>query len=1096
MILGLLLDGSPAAAGRTHRAADLAPGILSAGWVEIVVAGAASPVVACAQIDRALATALDAAGAGVVQVDEVGETAKVTAFLDGSLIAEGPIVVRRMAPSLLEAVRPVRDDAAALPAEVLLAADRHGPAAARLVTQLLSLSRHDVACSAWTDGEGSLAVFRVPNPPYYVLLRALEEPGEGVRAYAPFADTLWVEWGYRHPLARFAREAVPAGRIALVDRAGQWRLFPRDFAEQNIFDVTAARLDARRTTMTSEPGTMRFEIPLGTAPGGEGASDAWLLGPDDLLGLEAFVRDATPEEIGAFTVARLGAVGRRGAIYLLEERRRTGSHSVGSKLDDLLGCPGFYRWPTTENLFVRVGRKLTPPMRRTELAKVLSLDECYAVLVDDDRDGPLVYAVRDPAPSPLSAWLEYCATDRRLELDRLLETSVFELPEVRVAKPPEAPRAEEAPLPPPRRPRQPARPQPVPPRPEETPKAPQERTAVDEAVLARIQGLEKAVSAGGCDDVATWRELAELKEQVKRFDEAAVAWEAAIFHAGKADVEATTALSRVRAAIHGEVSDEKLLDWVTEQAMNQGAAQMVGARALAMMTQKEALLELVGARIVQLFLTGNAECSRRLAWIVVRAHYTRANDALGLTRAKQSALGHLNARGLDETYDVPAFVRMQLALDSPDAASRDQAEQALAIEQLWEASLPTLQELDADSAYRRALFACGFARVGLQSRAAQLARHVESELPAFEEKTDPTSVLLRLYLARLAAEGSGTVDPESWAKQTERLLPDAVREQRRRGLVDWLRKRSPWLTPGGAPRAPANVSARLLDVAERIAGQPKDASSLLGAVVQGQRVFDYEIVAVMDRALRGVVATGDEEAAAYVLEACMRHLPAITIAGHRATAIGACLGAAATCSATHAVESLVGALLETSRGEHRAGLYDLVGALEPGLAALRRTGESAIARSLVDAMGRRAEEDAREALLLRVILADAYLQLGDRSRATELVDSVLPALFSKRLDYIARYEVAASLLKRARAWPVAARVEWAQQLLENLAVFGDTFTTRAFYQTHRILVIEQIIDAVTDLVTVKADRRRAFLEAEELAVRRRILADWRATCGP
>jgi hypothetical protein len=105
-------------------------------------------------------------------------------------------------------------------------------------------------------------------------------------------------------------------------------------------------------------------------------------------------------------------------------------------------------------------------------------------------------------------------------------------------------------------------------------------------------------------------------------------------------------------------------------------------------------------------------------------------------------------------------------------------------------------------------------------------------------------------------------------------------------------------------------------------------------------------------------------------------------------------------------------------------------------------------------------------------------------------------LFEEQLDYVARYDVARAWLRSARAWPMPRRLAWCKTILEKVDVFRDTFTTRQYFATHRLLVTEHLIDAVTDRVSVRADRRRAFLEAEELTTRRRILADWRQTCGP
>jgi hypothetical protein len=79
-----------------------------------------------------------------------------------------------------------------------------------------------------------------------------------------------------------------------------------------------------------------------------------------------------------------------------------------------------------------------------------------------------------------------------------------------------------------------------------------------------------------------------------------------------------------------------------------------------------------------------------------------------------------------------------------------------------------------------------------------------------------------------------------------------------------------------------------------------------------------------------------------------------------------------------------------------------------------------------------------------------------------------------------------------RRWPLSVRRQRCDKVFDAIDSFGDNFTTRRFYATYKLLMIEKLIDAVTDEVTLRSDKLRAFLESEEHVVRRKILADWRA----
>ena len=83
-----------------------------------------------------------------------------------------------------------------------------------------------------------------------------------------------------------------------------------------------------------------------------------------------------------------------------------------------------------------------------------------------------------------------------------------------------------------------------------------------------------------------------------------------------------------------------------------------------------------------------------------------------------------------------------------------------------------------------------------------------------------------------------------------------------------------------------------------------------------------------------------------------------------------------------------------------------------------------------------------------------------------------------------------------RHWPNHERVPRCVLLLTELDTFHDTFTTRGWFATHEVLMLEQLVDTVADSETRQSDRIQRFLDLEEHAIRQRMTSDWSTLCGP
>ncbi|MCA9524797.1 MAG: hypothetical protein KC549_00695, partial [Myxococcales bacterium] len=455
-------------------------------------------------------------------------------------------------------------------------------------------------------------------------------------------------------------------------------------------------------------------------------------------------------------------------------------------------------------------------------------------------------------------------------------------------------------------------------------------------------------------------------------------------------------------------------------------------------------------------------------------------DLLGLTRAKEVLLGALNSDGLREAFDAPRFVRLGLALGGEEAVAGAGSDlQRAALTSAWARLEGDLDDLDLQATLYRAIFAVGFAQAGDMSRARGLAHDVEELRPLFDP---PGRALLRLYLARL--ECLGVDDPGPiW----ERAVAEATQGlgSREQSAVDFARRRSLWLAEGATPprRLDSGVEARLALLAA-------DADDIPAALRAPGLGYDYLIADLVEGALALADATGREALMAESRDAALIALEQLDIPGHRATVIGATLRTAALLEDEAAVHGLIELFMRQI--PEMESIAEILRAVEPAMAALRRIGLGSEAERFLLALRDVARRGHREAVKVAVFVADGFRLLGDVPAAERTLAEIEQAIYTPGLDPIARFEGASTLFGTLRAWSVSAREMAADKALESLDLFRDNFTTQRYFRLHRFLLVERVVDALSDTRAHGGGRLRLWLEAEEQAVRRRIVADWRS----
>lgn len=1099
--LAIRLAGAVSDVAGLVTLAEAAPHLLESTWSCAQEPEGPGSALVPLELGTALADDLARRGLDLVRLRAEGGDLALAPLAEGAAPTRWRSPRVRRAPRLIEALRPRRLPGEPLVDEALFVARPSSPAPGRLLGRLLLLGRGDAqVCAFRGPGDEDLFAVRLKEPPLYLLMSARDDEQSGLLAFARHgATSLWVAWSFEHPLASAAGAALArAGLTALVDERGVWLRAPADLRTRSIYDVLAPTLDAREVELRPAPADLRFQVELRLAPGPPADADLWLLTPERVLDLEPLIDACSSDELGRLTLARL--CGEEGTRYLLRERVRPGVARMAARVSETLDDPGYVQVAGADNLYVPAGRRLTPLLRRDDLRRLLDLDRAHTVLLTEDRDGARIVTITEVEESPLQRWLDYVATDRRLELDRLLERSVFDFPEVAVAWP-EARRVEPE-RPPVRERRAEARARKAirrdaraeqEPAPEQAPET--DAAARLRALRERARELEAQLVAGGCDEVAPWRELGAIKSTLGDPDEAIACLEAALFHGGAPHDPAVAGelLAASAAMFPAAPPEEQLADLLLSDRRSAVQAARLGALLLERIAAGAPPADELVQLALPLFSEARTPVSRRLAWSVLAAWHHHARDRLGLTRAKEAILGGVNERGLSDLHDLPRFVRAALAREEggPDAEvdeGRTRQGQLAALEALWHEASAELTDIDVAANFTRVIFAVGFGRLGARAAAQELIAPVEAELDVHEP---PNRALFSLYIARLAHETAGST-AEAWATDLQRVL-EGLRDPKHRQVVQWLVKRSLWLG-GAAPEEQllGRPTRFTLPAGLEAAGL---AEHLTREMAPAKGRFEYLIAEAVDVCLRRALASGSEAVLGEVLGAAEPGLEGLGILSHRAEAIGACIHAAACLGDDAALGRLVDALLDVARSPRLDSAREVTRAAQRCLIALRRFGGLEPARALLEALAAAHAYTTGDRVSILSTVAAGFMQLGEVQAADALLDRLCGEIFGGELDYVARAQAGLAAAGALRHWPNVARVERFRRFVAQIGVFRDTFTTGRYYETHRVMILEGVVDCLADSRTRQSDRLQGFLDQEEHALRRRIIADWSALCG-
>jgi hypothetical protein len=703
------------------------------------------------------------------------------------------------------------------------------------------------------------ALLRVVGPPYYSLLRAVDQlggPGVAPHAFVERVPGVWVELGHRHPLVDTIRP--PKGKLLLLRPPRHWTVIA-DAPFRDVYEMVEFQLPDGGTRYNDGPLQTRLRVAprLQQAGPAEGA-ELWVLRGQAIDELNRFVQNVEDQLLARLAFAIGEKNGQRVAVLRVRP----------SKLPPpvvILPAEAYKSYLKLPNLFLPAGSLLHPPLRRDIVRKLLAEDVTQVTWLAPGEKGAFTpESLPEDAFRPLTDWVDYVLDRDREALQAWVQAMQFEFEpfvcdEDEPSKPRKPPASEKT-----RGSRRESTSEDktddggptsafevI----EETPSAEDEEMALDAfAAVEKVEpsALEKerrAVEAefvslpGTLDDDAhraLWPRLADLNARLHTTEEAAVCWLNALWEldagangpamkwatawfrseaVGAAQPSAAGAgerrpwIARIATlrGIHRDVSGEDL-DGLLRMEEPSGSDVRALAAYLVWSARRDprpaALMQRLQA--VQRFLEKHERLlpvrACWLAWFHL-AELT-GGDVLALARARDRLLERLFHNGLRPEQDLPSFLRFAGQPTSPRFHGvREWMRELCDRAHAWAEANRDEIHRPPMAPYVDLLFAFGLARLGEADASRQLMRRARGFLA---DKDEVHTFLLPCFEYRIteALEGrphTGPLPPQFMAK----LGGMAALH---RYAIDRLRKHSRILEPDQEVDPYSSWSARISDL--------------------------------------------------------------------------------------------------------------------------------------------------------------------------------------------------------------------------------------------------------------------------------------------
>jgi cellulose synthase operon protein C len=658
------------------------------------------------------------------------------------------------------------------------------------------------------DPADKRVLLRVIGPPYYTLLRALDQLAAGkngpIRAYTEQAPRVWVEVGHTHPFA--AQIKLPDDAAVLIRGERHWTYLPEQ-PFQDVYEVLQFTLPHPPVEWTPAESTAKLSVPLKLVPGNAAdAPELWVLRGDGVEQLDQFVKEADDRLTGRLKFAVADAPAGEKVVVLRVSNTRGTPPAV-----QLSKATGYKAHSSLPNLFVPVGTRLHPQLRRDAVRQLLADDLDAVVWLHPTGDGQFVpETVPDSAFHPLDDWVDYVIETAHAPLKEWVDATRFDFGGF-VCTDDKQPKPKDPGTKGPKDRGKGDKDDPL-----SSPKDGGKRTGtkkgdepaaqVEYAVQAeqkkpnewKVKREELQKQFLGVDGpldhpdrVALWPQLAVANTGAGDAAEAALCWANGLWEQDDTD----PAVVRGWAATEfqptaGVVTQQEFARRLTQADPHQGEVRQFAAAVVSLAHQEPPPAWLLAdlPKVQKYIETNEPKLPVRVAWLAAtRLARLSGADVLGLARIRDRLLQRLLEHGLNPEVDLPFFLRTAGLNDSDRVRLvRDEAAELHKLVRRWAeagsklGAVPTPVEGNPTAAYVDLLFAYALAKLGeaqASAKLAEAARAVADKLPADGDVGIATRYLYRAFKHRVDQAAAG----QSLAGRLSPALLDDLDEMNKRG---------------------------------------------------------------------------------------------------------------------------------------------------------------------------------------------------------------------------------------------------------------------------------------------------------------------------
>lgn len=1060
-----------------------------------------------------------------------------------------------------------------------------------IVTEMLRLGNDRQSFRTIIEDGASTTLVRVQSPPFYTLLRALpseasqadlvsdcllaeeEEASstpelfrfdntdakaqpqrDAVVAYREQAPRVWVPLGLQHPMV--SQLSPPAGTWLLISRSNRWRFIPEG-PFRDVYENLDLRLPTPATKFHAALPTDKIQIPLSLRSGSnQEAAELWVLERDSMRQVESLLRNSDEQLIArlAFAVVDLplndsGEVSKRSdsspSSPLVILRLRP------SKLPPpvlVLDAVAFRPYLKIPHLFLPIGARLHPPLRRDAVCELLAADsDRLTWLMPDPSSSFFSQSVADTSFRPLSDWVDYVMDHESESLKAWSGSFQFEFESFvcaedivlksAVAPPPAVQERVEdfqvadvgqAPSTMPSNAK-------VSPKPKLEPNDRQPTLQPQDDQLTRqLRALEhQFLDSDEAIDSSVrrqwWKQMGELNAELGNRHDLTVCWSQSLW--GQ-DVPAEAASgwlsSEVRAGGYASHSAEAIRKIVRETEGRVGDSSLVVAYLAWAAGQSDGSLQVADMLpdLTQFLLEREGDLPVRSAWLGWRALYhLSGNDLLLLARARDRILDRLFEQGLSPEFDMATFMRTGGGNDDERfRVLRKEMSKLRGVVKSWIVEPKPPAAIDPQTGcYADLIFAYAMARLSENAECQAILRDVDAVL-----NTSDTihGWVRRAYQLRIDQALTGQAHR---GELSEELMADLESMDRlERYKLDRLRQQSRILEPHvridayrnwhqGFPDELTRALAELQNIADhgelksRIAALLEEHSDaeqrvkLLPDALQLAPRIGEDFAATLLSYVPGLLTDSDQamdhavmlqsslQVAAHFGRAdhCQQLAQALSEILPRLVSDYLSIGRQASPEQKEQAQTIESLLSRSFQGLRKMGMRDEIGRLY-GLVA-----------ELVDANQkggrRRVEQHSKspgQRLLLCVATGWYYFGLEDEARA--ISDTVRATLRGGDLAVMEQKNLTCAYLEAIAQAPVEESIQRVEEILavdeKGDSVFpriSDQMTTASHFSVSQLQVLEEAVLAlVNDDFSLSPGARR-WLDEDEYLVRSRIHHDVR-----